>query len=118
MSEENVKPPKGTMCCEDVWQGYSRYACANKANVLREGKAYCGVHDPERRKGREAVRLARSRWEGTLRTLHQQKRAFYTDIANEAIGAREDLGRLAALSVEESPAVGHRGSNSFRQGPN
>lgn len=47
-------------CSEKIWNGWGRnhYRCENKAKVERDGKPYCGVHDPEKRKKKDAERKA------------------------------------------------------------
>ena len=35
-------------CEEKVWGAFSHYNCGNKAKVERNGKWWCGVHDPEK----------------------------------------------------------------------
>ena len=39
----------GTNCCERVvGPRVTVYQCRNRAKVERDGKPYCGIHDPER----------------------------------------------------------------------
>jgi hypothetical protein len=39
--------PKDAKCCHKVWAGvFNPYPCGNKAKVVRDGKFYCGRHDP------------------------------------------------------------------------
>ncbi len=33
-------------CETDVWSEYRAYRCSAKAKVERDGKSYCGRHDP------------------------------------------------------------------------
>ena len=48
-------------CEEQIWvvSGYwSHYRpCTNKAKVERNGKHYCGIHDPEAQKAKEAKKV-------------------------------------------------------------
>lgn len=36
------------MCSASVFENYKAFPCRNKAKVNREGKWFCGTHDPER----------------------------------------------------------------------
>jgi hypothetical protein len=46
-------------------------SCPNKVKVERNGKGYCGVHDPDRLKGISAARRARTRarWDAEAAVL-------------------------------------------------
>lgn len=46
------------VCSEGIWNKWSRnrFPCGKKAKVERDGKPYCGVHDPEKRKAKDAER--------------------------------------------------------------
>ena len=33
-------------CQERIWEGWNKRRCENNAKVIRDGKAYCTVHDP------------------------------------------------------------------------
>ena len=37
-------------CCGGIWDGVSScsYPCGNKGKVQRDGKWYCGTHDPQK----------------------------------------------------------------------
>jgi len=39
-------------CCARVHNGYGFSGCSNRANVERDGKPYCGTHDPVKVKER------------------------------------------------------------------
>ena len=68
-------------CCATVrgdkigWR-YSYSACGKTAKVERDGKWYCAIHDPQRRKNKEAER--RAAWEANWKSsqgLRQSLRA-------------------------------------------
>jgi hypothetical protein len=69
---------KTIRCSEHIWRGWSRQ-CTNDATVLRDcdrwgecdsPKAYCTIHDPERRRARREKRDAeqRAKIDRTLRS--------------------------------------------------
>ena len=48
--------PKDVKCCDVCDSAWGWYKCPNRAKVERDGKFYCGVHDPERiRANKEAL---------------------------------------------------------------
>lgn len=61
-----AKPnPRGPEYCAGlVWAGrIGHVPCPNRGKVERDGFAFCGVHDPERVKAKEAERKERLRQE-------------------------------------------------------
>ena len=52
MSEKHI-------CCDQVWVQTGRWGhrspCGKTAKFERDGKWYCGIHDPEKRKARSAA---------------------------------------------------------------
>jgi hypothetical protein len=41
-------------CCAIVWRRYQLgHACRNMGSVERAGRWYCGIHDPEKKAGRQ-----------------------------------------------------------------
>ncbi len=44
------------MCSEKVFRGWHHSSCSNPAIVERDGKGYCGVHDPEKVAKRSAAK--------------------------------------------------------------
>lgn len=51
----------GSKCSAMIWSGFSQYQCQHKAKVLREGKPYCGVHDPKVKAERD--KKSHDRWD-------------------------------------------------------
>ena len=45
-------------CSEQVWHEYQSDPCSRKAKVTRDGKDYCGQHDPDRVTKRRAAKAA------------------------------------------------------------
>jgi hypothetical protein len=44
-------------CCKLVRDGFASFPCGRKAKVERDGKHYCGIHDPAKREARtKAIR--------------------------------------------------------------
>ncbi len=55
---EHAGPPR---CCASRWDTYGKHECPNRSKVERDGKGYCGVHDPVAVKRRIDVRVANYR---------------------------------------------------------
>lgn len=56
------------MRCEGkIWREHHHVQCSHEAKVNRDGKDYCGTHDPVRRKEKEAARNAKwdAEWEAS-----------------------------------------------------
>ena len=91
MSEE--KPAPGTKCCERTWPAgsYCSCDCWASAKVIRDGKPYCGRHDPlkvkaqrEKRNAewnarREAEKAARAKAEAE-RAERERRAACFDDL--------------------------------------
>ena len=73
MSKPNDDRP---MCCDRVYDVNAPWSmrfspCSRRAKVERDGKHYCGVHDPERLKAkREERRVA---WQEKWDAVHKQR---------------------------------------------
>ncbi len=46
----------GDTCSAHVYRDWSSYACTKPVKVVRDGKPYCTIHDPEREKTRIAAK--------------------------------------------------------------
>jgi len=59
-------------CCEQVYSGspYFPYTCGKTAKVERDGKHYCGIHDPVRRA--EKQREKREAWDAEYEAKKQK----------------------------------------------
>ncbi len=54
--------PKGTRCTGTVRiNDWRRGACSKPATIIRDGKYYCGIHDPERRRQAQVLREEQAR---------------------------------------------------------
>lgn len=66
-----------TQCCKSIYRtGYRGRQCAKSAKVEREGKWYCGTHDPEAVANRHNARVAE--WQAAQeasRNLREQRDA-------------------------------------------
>lgn len=65
-------------CQHEVWSEYDFRSCGKPARVERNGRWYCGIHDPEKIKAREEK-------------AREKRRARSAPI----IAAREEADRLA-----------------------
>ena len=66
-------------CEKQVWikGSWGRFKlCANNATFLRDGKWYCGIHDPEKVKNRQEKRAAewKAKW-GVIEAIDRRKYA-------------------------------------------
>lgn len=77
----------GTECGESVWTAYSSYPCPNRAKVVEDGKPYCGVHDPQRRRKREIKR--QERWKGQAEQRRQARNERAREIVREFVESLE-----------------------------
>ena len=48
-------------CSEKVWDGWHHFPCQRPAKVERDGKWYCGIHDPEYIKAKNQAK--EEKWE-------------------------------------------------------
>jgi hypothetical protein len=74
-------------CCCVVYQREIRssFDCGRNAIVTRDGRSYCGVHDPDRLAIRRRANEARWRAENEARDTIIAKEQAYHDIAVEAL---------------------------------
>ncbi len=73
-------------CVKPVWVSYHHYPCGKTAKVQRDGKWYCGTHDPERLEKKRAERNAR--WdEETYARFRKSARSHAAELALSAIEA-------------------------------
>ena len=64
---------KAEECCAKVFRGYHHYPCVKKGKVQRDGKWYCGTHDPDKVAAREAERQAK--WDAELKADEAKRKA-------------------------------------------
>ena len=76
----------------DVWRDYP---CSKNAKVYRDGKWYCGIHDPVKVAEREAKRSA----------AYQKKQAFRQKMSWRR--ARRDKFHSECVKAIEAIAKGH-----------
>lgn len=54
-----AKAKEKHQCCGQIWQNYHYSSCSRNGKVERDGKWYCGTHDPvaveEKSKKRDAI---------------------------------------------------------------
>lgn len=90
-------------CCAGVYDSLSRrsYPCGKKAKVEREGKHYCGTHDPVARRAKAEVREAKWRKE-----FDEQQRVYrIQDAAHDLL---EALQAAHAELLEMKAQIGFR----------
>jgi hypothetical protein len=69
-------------CCGQVWVKMGRWGehqlCGKTAKFDREGKWYCGIHDPERLKAKSAERIAKwqAEWERYRKRRQREEAAW------------------------------------------
>ena len=78
-------------CCGEAWDGYRFYNCGRTAKYEREGKWYCGIHDPVKVEEKRAAREAR--WSAEYDA--NRKKVEEVEKRNKRLESWEDL--LAAL---------------------
>ena len=79
-------------CCAECVQSYGGqyYQCLNKAKVERNGKHYCGVHDPVRLAEKAAIREAKAEAEREELRARWRAQTERTARAFMALGLLED----------------------------
>lgn len=85
MSEIRIK------CCKDVSKGYGYRACGRNAKYERDGKWYCGMHDPVAKKARYDKRDAERR------LLYESRRKHSERVA--ALQAQKDRCHAVMLAL-------------------
>ena len=87
------------------------YPCQYKAKMQHEGKGYCGVHDPVRRKEKRAAQSAKWRQDFAARMKHSDEQQHKLDaypalldaLQQIASGAGEFTARaLARAAIEKA----------------
>jgi uncharacterized Zn finger protein (UPF0148 family) len=91
---------KNQRCCAEVFQSYGmqRYPCPNKAKVERDGKHYCGVHDPVRLAEKAAIREAKAEAEREESSARWRAQTERTARAFMALGLLEDAYQSNPIS--------------------
>jgi hypothetical protein len=62
------------MCCVRVWARFSDHPCGKRAKVEREGKHYCGTHDPQKRIDRDVEMRAKWKRDDLVRAAERAVR--------------------------------------------
>ncbi len=98
MNADQLKRADGAMekklCCGHTSDRLGIYACTKKAKFEREGKWYCGIHDPVARSEKSEARF--EKWkaeyqekEKALSAAGEQKRR--ADLYDELVEALEEI---------------------------
>jgi hypothetical protein len=77
----------GETVCTDGWHFRK---CSRNASVNREGKWYCGTHDPVARKAKSDKKLAEWRKESNSRYRNTKKNEILTRIGLMVYESKED----------------------------
>ena len=73
-------------CCASTWSGYWNKPCRNIGKVERDGKWYCGIHDPAAVKKKQDARNA----------AYEAGRKEWQAGIDAQVKARNELARRAA----------------------
>lgn len=97
MTTDHKKPTSRALCCEKTWpKGHSgSWPCANPAKVIRDGKPYCGVHDPVKVKARREQKSAEWKEQAATKDAARAKADADSAERDRRAGCFDDL--LAAL---------------------
>jgi hypothetical protein len=79
-------------CEERVWNGWSLHRCSRRSKVERNGKHYCGIHDPVRVAEKDAARKAK--WDAERKASHE---IYRRETAVENLCADVSTDQLEAL---------------------
>lgn len=97
-------------CSKSVWYaGYHTFPCTNPGKVQRDGKWYCGIHDPVRLEARRAERVAKEKAEFRAR----QERAARQDAERRERNRRADLFPELVATLETVSAFGPQNASGW-----
>jgi hypothetical protein len=98
MTTKDQAKPK---CCASVWPsgGLRGHPCGRTAKVERDGKWYCGIHDPVAQAKRNVARHERGRWESDRRDLVYKKQAAAAEIVAQVMNCTEAHGLPPAVEA-------------------
>jgi hypothetical protein len=86
-------------CCKGIYRNYSLYQCSAKASVERDGKFYCGRHDPVKCKAKSDARHTAFLAEVEVREKQRKKERAAEELLEQlkfAVSWIEDLPRKRA----------------------
>ena len=79
-------------CCAATWPAGARhsYPCSHSGKIERDGKWYCGIHDPVKRAEKQAERTAKwnAEWEAKKARWAAEKQQAETAAKWAAVGPR------------------------------
>lgn len=89
-----MKQPKNKKPCEaTIFSQWSSHKCGKVARMEHEGKHYCGIHDPVKRKEKQAERDRKWREEHDAQALEDRKRQHRRTFGEEAIELVQRISR-------------------------
>lgn len=92
----NVDAPTRT-CCEQIripgnkWRSRCK-PCTHKAKVERDGKWYCGQHDPVARKEKQDAKYAKRRAENVVRDARWRLERAALEMLSLLVESKSDIG--------------------------
>lgn len=112
-STDKTQAEKPT-CCGDVWLSYRWVKCTKTGKVERDGKHYCGIHDPVAIKAKKDKQHAKwkQEWDAeaaankakAAAAAEQKRRADCYDDLLGALQAAIDCGMVPTTSAKEGGA--------------
>lgn len=97
-------------CSGRVFEHYHFRSCPNTGKIERDGKHYCRIHDPVRRKEKDDARKAKwdAEWEATkVRAAEQTAARARAELCVEACAwlTDEEVKQLARVSKNDVIAL-------------
>lgn len=88
-------------CCKIVHTGYNSHSCGNPGKVIEDGKVYCGIHNPEKVRDRNAVRRAKMEIENKKR----ERQIAYDTAKSDVINICKEWYKGACESIILAKAI-------------
>ena len=89
--------PEGAKCCAKIWEpgAWRPRQCSKAAKVERDGKFYCGVHDPVRLQAKRDETHARWKAEADADRRRRDRQAAIT-------AARDNIVTIAQMATRQT----------------
>ena len=91
-------------CAGRVYSQHSFYGCSSKPKVERDGKHYCGIHDPVRIAEKHATRNAKWEAENKAKELVRAQNAATRKEIERRAEVYDDLIRELEIIADADPA--------------
>lgn len=102
-----TKPSQAETCGASVFSNYSSHRCGKRAKVERDGRHYCGTHDPAKAEKRNAEWRAKFDAEQAARAakeLAQKEMERKADCFDDLLAALQFIERGLSLAHPEGCA--------------